>query len=153
MKNNSNNGFTLIELLAVIVILAIIMVIAVPQILNVIDNSRNSAWNSNIKMIEEGIELGKTLTDSDMSTETFDINTICNDNNTGDITDSISKVADISKDDTAVKCGGKKGFVIISPAYTSDSGGNTIYKGQFKSRTSVTRDCSSGSCKEPKSEN
>ena len=39
MKNNKK-GFTLIELLAVIVILAIIMVIAVPQILNVIQSSR-----------------------------------------------------------------------------------------------------------------
>ena len=42
MKNNKK-GFTLIELLAVIVILAIIMVIAVPQILNVIQSSRDSA--------------------------------------------------------------------------------------------------------------
>ncbi len=38
-----NNGFTLIELLAVIVILAIIAVIAVPIVLNIIDDSKNSA--------------------------------------------------------------------------------------------------------------
>ena len=44
MKKMNKKGFTLIELLAVIVILAIIMVIAVPQILNVIDKSRDSAW-------------------------------------------------------------------------------------------------------------
>jgi len=50
------NGFTLIELLAVIVILAIIMVIAVPQILNIIDNSRESANNSSIKLIKNAIK-------------------------------------------------------------------------------------------------
>ena len=61
MKKMDKKGFTLIELLAVIVILAIIMVIAVPQILNVIENSRESAWKSNVKMIADGIELGKKL--------------------------------------------------------------------------------------------
>ena len=49
----NKKGFTLIELLAVIVILAIIMVIAVPQILNVVQSSKNSAWKSNVKLIEE----------------------------------------------------------------------------------------------------
>ena len=56
MKKMNKKGFTLIELLAVIVILAIIMVIAVPQILNVINSSRESAWNDNLKMIERSIE-------------------------------------------------------------------------------------------------
>ena len=51
-----NKGFTLIELLAVIVILAVLMVIAVPKILNVIENSRNSAANSSIKLIKDGIK-------------------------------------------------------------------------------------------------
>ena len=63
MKKLDRKGFTLIELLAVIVILAIIMVIAVPQILNVIENSRSSAWKSNVKMIADGIELGKATSD------------------------------------------------------------------------------------------
>ena len=55
MKNKK--GFTLIELLAVIVILAIIMVIAVPQILEVINNSRNKAWDESVGLIEDAIEL------------------------------------------------------------------------------------------------
>ena len=60
MKKNTK-GFTLIELLAVIVILAIIMVVAVPQILNVITSSRKSAWESNIKLIEEAVELNDSI--------------------------------------------------------------------------------------------
>ena len=67
MKNNKK-GFTLIELLAVIVILAIIMVIAVPQILNVINNSRNSAWNDNVKMIEKAIETNEAIMGTNMGT-------------------------------------------------------------------------------------
>lgn len=61
MKKMNKKGFTLIELLAVIVILAIIMVIAVPQILSVIDNSRKNAWESNVKLIEEGIETNEAI--------------------------------------------------------------------------------------------
>ena len=60
MKKNMK-GFTLIELLAVIVILAIIMVVAIPQILNVINDSRKSAWESNVKMIAEAIELNDAI--------------------------------------------------------------------------------------------
>ena len=40
-------GFTLIELLAVIVILAIIALIATPVILNIINDARKEAQNSN----------------------------------------------------------------------------------------------------------
>ena len=43
MKKNKR-GFTLIELLAVIVILAIIALIAVPVIMNIISESRKSAF-------------------------------------------------------------------------------------------------------------
>ncbi len=43
-------GFTLIELLAVIVILAIIMVIAVPQILNIIEKSKQTAALESAKL-------------------------------------------------------------------------------------------------------
>ena len=56
MKNKNKKGFTLIELLAVIVILAVLMVIAVPQILNIIDNSRQSANTSSIKLIKDAIK-------------------------------------------------------------------------------------------------
>ena len=51
-----NKGFTLIELLAVIVILAIIMVIAVPQILKVIEKSRENAAKSSIDLLKSGIQ-------------------------------------------------------------------------------------------------
>ena len=54
MKNKK--GFTLIELLAVIVILAIIMVIAVPQILKVIEKSRENAAKSSIDLLKSGIQ-------------------------------------------------------------------------------------------------
>ncbi len=52
----SKKGFTLVELLAVIVILAIILAIAVPGISNIVDSSRKSAFESNVKMIISGIE-------------------------------------------------------------------------------------------------
>ena len=50
-------GFTLIELLAVIVLLGIISAIAYPKILDVIENSKISAFNSSKKLI---IESAKT---------------------------------------------------------------------------------------------
>lgn len=55
MKMNKK-GFTLIELLAVIVILAIIALIATPIVLNVVDNAKKSAANSEARMIVSGIE-------------------------------------------------------------------------------------------------
>lgn len=44
-------GFTLVELLAVIVILAVIMVISVPIVLNVINNSKKSAFETDVKSL------------------------------------------------------------------------------------------------------
>ena len=49
MKNKK--GFTLVELLAVIVILAVILVIAIPRILDVIDSSKLSSFESSARMI------------------------------------------------------------------------------------------------------
>ena len=49
MKNKK--GFTLIELLAVIVILAVILVIAIPRIIDVIDSSKLSSFESSARMI------------------------------------------------------------------------------------------------------
>ena len=49
MKNKK--GFTLVELLAVIVILAVILVIAIPMILDVIDSSKLSSFESSARMI------------------------------------------------------------------------------------------------------
>ena len=48
-------GFTLIELLAVIIILAIIALIATPIILNVVDDAKKSAAESEANMIVSGI--------------------------------------------------------------------------------------------------
>ena len=45
------NAFTLVELLAVIAILAIILVIAIPRILDVIDSSKLSSFESSARMI------------------------------------------------------------------------------------------------------
>lgn len=132
MKKLDRKGFTLIELLAVIVILAIIMVIAVPQILNVIENSRSSAWKSNVKMIADGIELGKAT--SDFSTEKFDINKVCTAASDTPINSNLAKVADISSDDTEVICAGA-GSVKVKG------------KGQFSTQPTATLDCSTGSCK------
>ena len=50
MKKNKK-GFTLVELLAVIVILAVILVIAIPRIIDVIDSSKLSSFESSARMI------------------------------------------------------------------------------------------------------
>lgn len=50
-------GFTLIELLAVIVLLALIAVIAVPQILKVIDSSKESSRKSSIDGMYSAIQI------------------------------------------------------------------------------------------------
>ena len=49
------NGFTLIELLAVIIILAIVALIATPIILDVIEDARKSAAESEANRIVSGI--------------------------------------------------------------------------------------------------
>ncbi|MDD4298313.1 MAG: prepilin-type N-terminal cleavage/methylation domain-containing protein [Bacilli bacterium] len=52
----AKKGFTLVELLAVIVILAIILAIAVPSITGMINNTRKSAFESDVRLIITGIE-------------------------------------------------------------------------------------------------
>lgn len=132
MKKMNKKGFTLIELLAVIVILAIIMVIAVPQILNVIDESRASAWKSNVKLIEESLELNTTLSGTGMSNSTFDLATECATADT-DITSQLANIADISADDTVVTCKSTTS-VEVSPKTT----------GQFKGQKPATITYSNG---------
>lgn len=56
MKKN-NKGFTLIELLAVIVILAIILIIAIPAIGNIIKNSKENAYQDEVKLLERAAKL------------------------------------------------------------------------------------------------
>ena len=132
MKNNKK-GFTLIELLAVIVILAIIMVIAVPQILNVIQSSRNSAWKSNVKLIEEGIELGEATTTTGLTSSNFSISTVCTTASDASIVDSLKSVADISSDDTEVTCAGAGSVKVTG-------------KGQFANQPAATITCTNGNC-------
>ena len=129
MKNNKK-GFTLIELLAVIVILAIIMVIAVPRILDVINSSRSSAWNSNVKLIDEAITLNTNLSSTGMSTGSFSLSSICT-TTKSDITSSISSIADISSTDTKVECqkSGTSYNVTIS----------SVSSGKFGTQTAVNR--------------
>lgn len=102
MKKMNKKGFTLIELLAVIVILAIIMVIAVPQILNVIDKSRESAWESNIKMIEEAIETNEALITTNMTTENGAVSVL---SEAGCKSANITKMADIDTTATTIADG------------------------------------------------
>lgn len=132
MKNNKK-GFTLIELLAVIVILAIIMVIAVPQILNVIQKSKESAWKSNVKLIEEGIELGEATTNTGLSSTNFSISTVCTAKSDASIIDSLKTVADISSDDTEVTCEGAGSVKVTG-------------KGQFANQPAATITCTNGNC-------
>ena len=132
MKNNKK-GFTLIELLAVIVILAIIMVIAVPQILNVIQSSRDSAWKSNVKLIEEGIELGEATTTTGLTINYFSISTVCTAASDTSIVDSLKSVADISSDDTEVTCAGAGSVKVTG-------------KGQFANQPAATITCTNGNC-------
>ena len=132
MKNNKK-GFTLIELLAVIVIHAIIMVIAVPQILNVIQSSRDSAWKSNVKLIEEGIELGEATTTTGLTSSNFSISTVCTAASDTSIVDSLKSVADISSDDTEVTCAGAGSVKVTG-------------KGQFANQPAATITCTNGNC-------
>ena len=133
MKKMDRKGFTLIELLAVIVILAIIMVIAVPQILNVIQSSRNSAWKSNVKLIEEGIELGEATTTTGLTSSNFSISTVCTTASDASIVDSLKSVADISSDDTEVTCAGAGSVKVTG-------------KGQFANQPAATITCTNGNC-------
>lgn len=53
----NKKGFTLIELLAVIIILAIISLIVVPQILKVIDSSKESSYRSSVDGIYSAMQM------------------------------------------------------------------------------------------------
>ena len=67
-------GFTLIELLAVIIVLAIIALIAVPMVMNIIEESKDSAVERSVQSIQDGAEtfiVSKLITDEDYI---FDIN-------------------------------------------------------------------------------
>lgn len=77
MIRHNKSGFTLVELLAVIVILAIILAIAVPGISNIIDISRQSAFESDAKMVLKQLEYEK-LKDESFDVTTVNIETLSN---------------------------------------------------------------------------
>ena len=61
-KFKRKKGFTLIELLAVIVILAIISMIAIPIVLNIIGDTRKSAFERTVEMTLTAAKLDYTST-------------------------------------------------------------------------------------------
>ena len=122
IKNNQQ-GFTLIELLAIIVILAVIMAIAIPQVLNVVNGSKDSAWKDNVKMISKAIELNTQMLDPETGGYTYTVESLCkNPNNVNKISKST---------DTKVTCS--------SNVFTING------TGQFDGKT-ATIDCRNGSC-------
>ena len=119
----NKKGFTLIELLAIIVILAIIMAIAIPQVLNVVNGSKDSAWKDNLKMISKAIELNTQLYDPETGNYKYTIDSLCK---------NPSKVNEISKSsDTTISC--SNGVFTITGT------------GQFRDYT-ATISCSGGNC-------
>ena len=100
-----NNGFTLIELLAVIVILAIIAVIAVPIVLNIINDTKESAILRSADFYLDGIELSlaqatlknKNITDGvyNISEGNICLNTDCSDKLEVEIKGEVPKTGSI----------------------------------------------------------
>ena len=124
MKKLDRKGFTLIELLAVIVILAIIMVIAVPQILNVIENSRKSAWTSNVKMIADAIETNEAIFTVPDSTSDSSAVSVYSSN--GCTADNIKKMADIADDTTITATPAtSQCTIVVSPVANKNFSGQT----------------------------
>ena len=56
MKNNKKKGFTLVELIAVIAILSILLVMALPQVLELFNESRESAFVTQAQSIYRAAE-------------------------------------------------------------------------------------------------
>ena len=135
MKKLDRKGFTLIELLAVIVILAIIMVRAVPQILNVIDKSKESAWESNIKMIEDGIETNEALVKTGMTND----GAVSVLSEAGCTKDNIAKSAEIDANGTDISASFATGTCTVT----------ATGKNNFDGRT-ATITCDSTGCKHNK---
>ena len=149
MKKMNKKGFTLIELLAVIVILAIIMVIAVPQILNVIDKSRDSAWESNTKMIEDAIETNEALITNNMTTGGT-TKTVFSE--AGCTAENINKMADIDKTATTITEKGKFTAEVkgTDGAITTPKSCEIVVSatagGEFNGRTAQKITCTSSGC-------
>ena len=149
MKKMNKKGFTLIELLAVIVILAIIMVIAVPQILNVIDKSRESAWESNVKMIEDAIETNETLITNNMASGNTTVSIFSTE---GCTSANIKKMADIDEKATTIAEKGKFTAEVkgTDGAITTPKSCEIVVSakdgGEFNGRTAQKITCTSSGC-------
>lgn len=133
MKKMNKKGFTLIELLAVIVILAIIMVIAVPQILSVIENSRSSAWDDNVKMIEKAIETNEALLGTGQASASGAESVFKSGNCTQT---NIAKIADLGTDTT----------ITPKTQTTTTCAFNVEGSGQFAGRTTKSITCTASGC-------
>lgn len=59
---NFKKGFTLIELLAVIVILSVVALVSTPIVLNVVDDAKDSARESKLKLYADNVKLKATET-------------------------------------------------------------------------------------------
>lgn len=103
---------------------------AIPQIIDTIDNSKKSAWESNIKMIESGIELQNATSTEDNK---FDVERVCTSSNNMNITSEIVQISDVSEEDNEITCAGK-GAILVTP------------KGGFLGEKPITITCTNGSC-------
>ena len=128
---SNRKGFTLIELLAVIVILAIIMVIAVPQILNVIDSSRTSAWSDSTKLLKDAIVTNTTLYSPTDGSQKYTIIGLCSNPS------KLNEIADL----------GDMNDVTCTP--NDESNKYTFYlegKNQFDGKSATIKCTKEGSC-------
>ena len=128
-------GFTLIELLAVIVLLAIIMVIAVPKILKVIDSSRQSSWNSSVRLVKKAIETNSKIIDFETNEARTSPKILCNNetSNEIDVTSNLSRYAKI--EDMDIKCKKNENYIF-----------RLIGKNQFVGRQAIISCTFDGIC-------
>ena len=122
-------GFTLIELLAVIIILAIVALVATPIILNVIDDARKSAAESEANMIVSGINNYCATSEMKKQMGTFVEGTDVDCTKTALDTTAISKMVQLgnaSVSGSATFSGGKvTAITVVSNGYNVVMSGGT----------------------------
>lgn len=80
-------GFTLVELLAVIAILAILVIIALPNVINLFNNAKRNAFETQVRKVAQVSK--QKLFVSGNNTKTFDCNSLISGNSFEDCTASI----------------------------------------------------------------
>lgn len=127
-------GFTLIELLAVIVILAVIMVIAVPKILDVIESSREAAFENSKKLIKSAIKTQLT------SSNIIDGNSFTKDDNNCYVFDFDNKNSNYQNLNVKNKenFSGSISYCDKQITYNDFSDGKNIVNGEDKVETPTT---------------